>query len=84
MHIKILGKGCPNCQKVEEMARQAVAETGAKATFEKVKDVDEIKKYPILYTPGLVINDELVCAGRIPGQSEVADWVRLAMAQEAP
>ena len=83
MHIKILGKGCRNCQKVEEIARQAVAEAGANATFEKVKDVDEIRKYPIVYTPGLVINDELVCAARIPSLSEVAEWVRLAMAEEA-
>ena len=83
MYIKILGKGCPNCQKVEEIAREAVANLGAVATFEKVKDVDEIKKYPILYTPGLVINEELVCAGRVPSQAEVSGWIQAAMAQEA-
>lgn len=76
MRIKILGPGCANCQKVEQIARAAVLDLGAEAEFEKVTNFDEIMKYPILATPGLVINEELVCAGRIPSIEEVISWVK--------
>lgn len=82
MRIKILGPGCVNCQKVEEIARAAVLDLGAEAEFGKVTDFEEIMKYPIMATPGLVINEELVCAGRIPSIKEVISWVKEALAKD--
>ena len=73
--IKVLGSGCENCHKVEAVAKQAVASMGFQAQVEKVTAWDEIKKYPILATPGLVINEKLVCAGRIPSEAEVTTWL---------
>lgn len=83
MKIKILGPGCPNCQKVEQIARAAVRDLGAEAEFEKVTDFDEIMKCPIMATPGLVINEKLVCAGRIPSSEEVIAWVQDALGKES-
>jgi small redox-active disulfide protein 2 len=77
--IKILGPGCENCKKVEAIARQAAAIMGMQANFVKVTDWTEIEKYPILATPGLVINEKLVCGGRIPNEAEVSSWLADAM-----
>ena len=35
-------------------------------TIRHIEDRREIRKYPILFTPGLVVNEKLGCAGRIP------------------
>jgi len=73
--IKILGSGCPNCKKVETIAHQAAETMGLQAEFVKVTDYNKIMEYNILSTPGLVINEKVVCAGRIPSQAEVTTWL---------
>lgn len=73
--IKILGSGCPNCKKVEAIARQAVENMGMEAEFIKVTDYNQITDYNIMSTPGLVVNEKVVCAGRIPTLSEVSTWL---------
>ena len=83
LKIKILGPGCQNCKNVEAAAREAATMMGVQAEFNKVTDWNEIKKYPILATPGLVINEKLVCAGRIPTTGEVMTWLADAEMQAA-
>jgi small redox-active disulfide protein 2 len=75
VNIKVLGSGCANCKRLEETARKAVETLGIEAEIEKVTDYAEIMKYPILSTPGLVINEKLVSAGRIPSEKEITDWL---------
>jgi small redox-active disulfide protein 2 len=78
--IKVLGSGCENCKKVEALAQQVVGDLGVEAQILKVTNHEEIWKYPILGTPGLVINEKVVCAGRIPSQVEVYTWVTSSIA----
>ena len=75
INIKVLGSGCANCKRLEANAHKAVENLAIEATIEKVTDYAEIMKWPILSTPGLVINDKLVSAGRIPSEKEIADWL---------
>ena len=82
MKIKILGTGCAKCHQVEQITRQIVKELAIDATIEKVKDMKKIMRYPILTTPGLVVNEELVCSGRIPTNSEVTQFIINAMDKE--
>jgi small redox-active disulfide protein 2 len=77
--IKILGSGCPNCQKLAKVTQQAVGQLGIEAQIEKVTDYAEIMKYPVLETPGLVINERVACAGRIPSEAEITTWLADAL-----
>ena len=52
MIIKILGPGCANCVNLERVTRQAVADLGIDATFEKVTDYAAIAGYGVMRTPG--------------------------------
>ncbi len=80
--IKVLGPGCANCVKVADVAHKAIASLGAEASVEKVTDFAEIRKYKIFATPGLVMNEKVVCAGRIPTLPEVTTWLTNVMTQE--
>jgi small redox-active disulfide protein 2 len=73
--IKVLGPGCANCKKLEEITRSAVAMLGVEAQVEKITDYGAIMQYPILSTPGLVINEKVVCSGRVPSPAEVTTWL---------
>ena len=78
--IKVLGTGCPNCKKVEAIAREAVAELGVTAQVEKVTDIRAIMGYGVMSTPGLVVDEVVRSAGRIPSKAEVTTWITTAMA----
>ena len=75
LDIKILGPGCANCKRVEMLVRKVVVTQGLEAEIEKVTDFQEISKYPILSTPGLVLNGKVLSSGRIPTEAEVAEWL---------
>ena len=77
--IKVLGSGCANCKRVEQIAQKVVSDLSIEAQVIKVTDYAEIMKYNILTTPGLVINEKVVSSGRIPTPAEVTTFVTNAL-----
>jgi small redox-active disulfide protein 2 len=75
MEIKILGGGCPRCEKLEQTAREAAQTLGIDAEFIKVKKMNEIMKYNILETPALVIDEKVKSSRRIPAKEEIMEWM---------
>ena len=71
MNIKVLGPGCPKCNKLEQVTRDAVAEAGIEATVTKVDDILEIMAYGVMTTPALVIDEKVVMKGRVPSVREI-------------
>jgi small redox-active disulfide protein 2 len=73
MMIKVLGPGCANCVALERVTRQAVEALGVTAEIEKVTDFASIVGYGVMSTPALVINEQVVLAGRVPTAGQLRD-----------
>jgi small redox-active disulfide protein 2 len=77
--IKILGSGCANCKRLEQIASKVVEEMSVEADVVKVTEYPDIMAYGITSTPGLVINEKVMSFGRIPTPAEVTTWVADAL-----
>ena len=75
MDVKILGTGCANCRALEDATREAVEAAGTDADVEKVEEMDEIVGYGVLGLPALVVDGEVVLAGRVPAVEELAEML---------
>ncbi len=76
LQIKVLGSGCPNCQRLESETRAALDGEGIAYALEKVTEYADIAAYGILSTPGLVMNETVKAAGRIPKRDQIVQWAR--------
>jgi small redox-active disulfide protein 2 len=74
MDVLVLGSGCAKCKRLEKMANETMAELGMETQVQKVTDFDEIMKFDIMSTPALVINNTVMCSGRIPSREELKEW----------
>ena len=75
LDIKILGTGCANCIKLENLVNEVVSENTIKANVEKVTDSSKFMDYGIMLTPGLVVNGKVLSSGKIPTKSTLAHWL---------
>ena len=76
MEIKVLGPGCANCHKMEEMTRTAVKELGIDAQVMKITDIGDIARHGILSTPGLIINGKIKHSGKpLPSIEKIKELI---------
>ncbi|MFC1996496.1 thioredoxin family protein [Chloroflexota bacterium] len=78
--IKVLGSGCANCKRLEQLTRKVVDDLSLEAEVIKVTDPTKYADYGVMTTPGLVINDETVSSGRIPSVPEITTFITTALA----
>lgn len=74
MDIKILGSGCSNCITLEERTRRALSDLGRTDTDDtvtKVTDFVDIASYGVMSTPALVVDEQVVLAGKLPSVSQL-------------
>lgn len=81
LNIKVLGPGCAKCYSLERAAAAALEDMlnenpDLEATLEHIEDMLEIEQYPVLFTPALVVNEKVLCAGRVPKKEEIIAWYR--------
>lgn len=76
MIVKILGMGCKKCQTLEQKVKDIAAQNSIDAEFIKVTEIEEIMKYGIMMTPGLVVNEEVKSFGIIPKDEQIVNWLK--------
>jgi small redox-active disulfide protein 2 len=74
--VKVLGAGCSKCKALEEKVCQLIAMHQLNVNIEKVSDLQEIMKYGIMTTPGLVINGKVKSVGTVPKDSQLLQWLK--------
>jgi small redox-active disulfide protein 2 len=74
--VKILGTGCKKCQTLEAKIRDLVAVNNIEAAVEKVTDIQEMVRYGIMMTPGLIINEKVKSFGIIPKDDQIINWLK--------
>lgn len=79
VEIKVLGPGCVNCKRLEQITHKVVDSLAIDAAIEKVTNYQQIVDLGVMNTPGLIVNDKVVSSGRIPSETEVTDWLIQAM-----
>ena len=76
MKIQILGTGCPKCKTLAANAEAAAKELGVAYEIEKVTDINEIMKFGVMMTPGLVIDGEVKTVGKVPTPAEIEKMMK--------
>ena len=74
MEVKVLGTGCSNCKATVKLVEEVTKAKGVSINLEKVEDIQDIMKFNILSTPGVVIDGKVVHAGGIPSREKVESW----------
>jgi small redox-active disulfide protein 2 len=74
--VKILGTGCKKCQNLENKVRELVTANNIDAAVEKVTDIQEMVRYGIMMTPGLIINEKVKSFGVIPKDDQLISWLK--------
>jgi len=77
--VKVLGPGCPNCEKLEQDLMVISAEMNLPIDLEHVRDPKEIAGYGMMAVPALVIGKEVKAAGRVPTKTELKQWLEEAV-----
>jgi small redox-active disulfide protein 2 len=75
MNIKILGTGCSKCVNLENKVRDLVKQNSIDAEVTKVSAIQDIMKYGVMSTPGLVINERVVSFGSVPKDNQILQWI---------
>ncbi len=78
VNVKVVGSGCPTCEKLAQMVRDTAQEAGVEISLEKVTDVNRFADLGLALTPGLIIDDDLKSSGKLPTESTLKQWLKKA------
>lgn len=73
--IQILGTGCPKCNKLSELTKEAADSLGIAYQLEKVSDIKEIMQFGVMMTPALVVDGSVKVSGKVPSVDEIKNLI---------
>jgi len=76
LSIKILGPGCPSCDRLEQTVMEALVDLELPAEVDHIRDLKEIHALGVFCTPALIINDDVKAVGNLPTREVLKKWLR--------
>lgn len=75
LEIKVLGPGCSNCIKLENLVKEVISGKNIPAKVEKITDREKFLEYGIMLTPALVVNGKVLVSGKVSTKSTLGHWL---------
>ena len=76
MESRVLGSGCPNCQRLERNVKEALVNLELEATIEKVTDMQDILSYGVMGTPALVVDGTVLFSGQVLSTKKIQNILK--------
>jgi small redox-active disulfide protein 2 len=73
--IKVLGSGCTKCAKTADIINKTASEMGVDIEVIKETSPEAIMNYGVMSTPAVLVDEQLVHSGSIPGRQKIAGWL---------
>ena len=78
LEIKVLGPGCPQCNRLEKELMEVMAEMNLVADVEHITNIKEIGRYGVMGTPALIVNGKVKSVGSVPPRNKIIGWLKEA------
>lgn len=71
MDVKVIGAGCPDCDKLKASTEAALKELGIKAEIQRISSLKEIVLLGVMTAPSLLVDGKLLISGQAASKEEV-------------
>lgn len=71
MEIKLIGAGCPDCDRLKASTEEALKELGIDAQVQRVSALKDIILLGVMTAPSLMVDGKLVISGQAASTAEV-------------
>lgn len=71
MDVKVIGAGCPDCDKLKASTEAALKELGIAAEIQRISSLKEIVLLGVMTAPSLLVDGKLLISGQAASKEEV-------------
>ena len=74
-NIKVLGTNCSVCKQLFETVKRVVADIKLEIEVEYINDIQKIIDLGVFSSPVLIVNDEVILVGKVPGFDKLKEII---------
>ncbi len=71
MDIKVIGAGCPDCDKLKASTEEALKQLGLNETIQRISSLKDIVLLGVMTAPSLMVDGKLLISGQAASTEEV-------------